>query len=102
MAEEKRVSPAAVIAIGLGLGLVAAVGVAAVAMAAPPTPPPGRANLYGKVTDSVTGEPIVNVLVTLNGMQVLTDAAGNYAFADLEPGAYTLTFQKEGYQTAVF
>jgi hypothetical protein len=40
MAEERRVSPAAVIAIGLGLGVAAAVGIAALAMAAPPTPPP--------------------------------------------------------------
>lgn len=88
--------------IPVGLGLAAAVGVAALAMAAPPTPPPGRANLYGKVTDAVTGDPISGVLVALNGMQVFTDAQGNYAFADLEPGEYVLQFSKEGYETAIY
>jgi len=99
MEEEKRISPAVVIAGGLGLGLVAVVGIAALAMAAPPAPPPGRANLYGKVTDAVTGDPISGVLVVLNGMQVFTDAQGNYALTDLEPGSYTITFGKEGYET---
>ncbi|MBA7706848.1 hypothetical protein ES703_115705 [subsurface metagenome] len=36
MPEERRISPAIVIAGGLGLGLVAVVGIAALAMAAPP------------------------------------------------------------------
>lgn len=96
--EERRISPAVVIVGGLGLGLAAAVGIAALALAAPPTPPPGRANLYGKVTDADTGEPITGVLVSLNGMEAYTDATGNYAFADLEPGTYSLFFQKGGYE----
>ncbi|GAI27792.1 unnamed protein product [marine sediment metagenome] len=99
--EEKRISPAVVVG-GLGLGLVAAVGIAALAMAAPPTPPPGRANLYGVVTDAVTGEPISGVLVSLNGLEVYTNAAGNYTLEDLDPGEYLLQFSKDGYETAVF
>ncbi len=99
--EEKRISPAVVIG-GLGLGLVAAVGIAALAMAAPPAPPPGKANLYGVVTDAVTGEPISGVLVSLNGLEVYTNAAGNYILEDLDPGEYLLQFSKEGYQTATY
>lgn len=103
MAEtEKRVSPAVVIGIGLGLATLAGIVILAVAAAAPPTPPPGRATLYGKVTDAVTGEPLLGVLITLDGMQVYTDANGNYAFTDLEPGGYRLEISKEGYQPLVY
>ena len=62
----------------------------------------GKANLYGKVTDAVTGKKISDVLVALNGMQTYTDAAGNYAFKNLEPGGYTVIFEKSGYETAIF
>ena len=101
--EEKGISPAVVVLLPLGLGIAAAVGIAALARAAePPAPPPGRANLYGKVTDAVTLRHIRDVLVTLDGMQTYTDSAGNYIFGDLAPGSYTLTFEKDGYETAVF
>ncbi|MBA7683773.1 hypothetical protein ES703_92158 [subsurface metagenome] len=101
--EERRISPAIVI-IPIGLGLAAVAGVAALAFAAPgpPEPPPGLANLYGKVTDTVTGDPISAVLVTLNGLEVYTDAAGNYIFEDLDPGEYLLQFSKDGYETAIY
>lgn len=97
--EERRISPAIIILVGLGLGLASVVGIIALACAAPPL---GRASLYGKVTDAVTGEPIPDVLVTLNGIQTYTNAGGNYGFTDLEPGEYFLEFSKEGYETAVF
>lgn len=102
--EERKISPAVAI-IPLGLGLAAVIGIAALAGAAPPVPPPpppGLANLYGKVTDALTGEAIPGVLVSLNGLEVYTDAAGNYIFEDLEPGEYTLQFSKEGYETAIY
>ncbi|GAI66910.1 unnamed protein product [marine sediment metagenome] len=102
--EERRISPAVVI-IPIGLGLVAVVGIAALAFAAPeepPEPPPGLANLYGKVTDAVTGDPIPSVLVSLNGLEVYTDAGGNYIFEDLDPGEYLLQFSKENYETATY
>lgn len=99
MPEEKRISPVVIIGAVLGLGLVAVVGAAALAWAAPP---PGRANLHGKVTDAVTGEPLSGVLVSLNGLEVHTDASGNYSFTDLEPGGYRLEFSKSGYQTAIY
>ncbi len=98
--EERRVSPALLIVpIAAGLGLVA---VAGLALAVPPTPPPGRANLYGVVTDAVTGNPIDGVLASLNGLEVYTDASGSYIFEDLDPGEYLLQFSKEGYETAVY
>ncbi|GAJ18606.1 unnamed protein product [marine sediment metagenome] len=99
--EERRISPAIII-IPIGLGLAAIAGIAALAWAAPPTPPPGLANLYGKVTNAVTGNPLPGVLVTLNGLTVSTDAGGNYIFEDLEPGEYVLEFSKAGYETLVY
>jgi len=99
--KERRISPAvAIIPIGIGLALI--VGLAAFAWAAPPTPPPGRANLYGKVTNGVTGQPIPGVLVTLDGLEVYTDSTGDYIFEDLEPGGYLLQFSKTGYETAIY
>jgi len=101
--EKRRISPAvAIIPVGLGLGLAAVVGIAALARAAPPAPPPGRANLYGKVTDAVTEEPIPGVLITLDGSQGYSDAGGNYIFEDLDPGEYMLQFSKDNYETAVY
>ncbi len=99
--EERRISPAIAI-IPIGLGLAAVVGLAAMAFAAPPAPPPGLANLYGKVTDAITGSPISGVLVSLNGLQVYTDAGGNYIFEDLDPGEYVLQFSKADYETVTY
>ncbi len=108
MAKEERVKPKqrgvpAVLLIG---GAVAAAAVAlwfaTRAQAAPPPPTPGLANLYGKVTDADTGSPLAGVLVALDGMQAYTDSGGNYAFIEMEPGAYVLQFSKEGYETAIY
>ena len=96
--EERRISPAVVfIPVGLGLGAAAAATLYALAQAAPPTPPPGLANLYGQVTDADTGGGIPDALVTLDAAQTYTDDNGNYAFVELEPGGYYISFQKEGY-----
>lgn len=103
MPEGRRISPAIAI-IPIGLGLAAVVSLAAMAFAAPgpPEPPPGKANLFGKVTDAVTGSPVSGVLVGLDTMGTLTDGAGNYLFEDLEPGGYVVQFSKEGYETVVY
>ena len=98
--EERRISPGVIILSGLGLALVGMLGLASLAWAAPPVP--GRANLYGMVTDAITGSPISGVSVSLNGLQVYTDAGGNYIFIDLEPGGYALQFSKDDYKTAVY
>ncbi len=102
MAEERRISPLVIVGIGAGIATAVTVGLYAWARAAPPAPPPGLANLYGKVTDAVTGEAIPGVLVTLDGMQIYTDSGGNYSFTDLEPGEYVLQFSKDGYGTLVY
>ena len=63
-----------------------------------PIPPP-VANLYGVVTDAQTGYPLSGVKVTIDGLTTYTDASGNYGFTGLSPGSYTITFEKEGYET---
>ena len=65
-----------------------------------PVPPP-TASLYGVVTDAQTGSRIAGVEVTINGQVTYTDIQGAYAFDGLEPGAYTITFEKEGYETLI-
>lgn len=81
-----------------GLGAIVAIALSRKAKAAPPPPPPpGLANLYGKVTDASTGNPIAGVLAILPTRGVTTDSGGNYIFVNLNPGGYTATFIKEGY-----
>ncbi len=65
-----------------------------------PIPPP-VANLYGVVTDAQTGYALQGVKVTLDGLVTYTDSLGRYAFDGLTPGGYTLTFEKDGYETLV-
>ena len=84
------------IILGVGGALAGAILLATRAKAAE------LANLYGKVIDAVTGQPIAGVLVTLDGMQTYTNNGGNYAFTNLETGAYSISFEKEGYLTAVY
>ena len=63
-----------------------------------PIPPP-VANLYGVVTDAETGDPIQGVKVTINGLVTYTNSSGAYGFEGLTPGSYTITFEKDGYET---
>lgn len=62
---------------------------------------PPVANLYGVVTDAETGYPLSGVKVSIDGLVIYTDASGNYGFTGLIPGSYTITFEKEGYETVV-
>lgn len=102
--EDKRISPWALAGLGAAAGIATATALYMIfkAREAPPTPPPGAATLYGIVTDAETGEPIPDVLVTLNGASTYTDGAGAYAFTDIAPGEYVLEFSKEGYETLVY
>lgn len=66
-------------------------------------PPEGKANLYGKVTNSLTGNPIPGVKVTLEeGTPIYTDSSGNYAIlnitADSFPFGAWIYFRKAGYE----
>ena len=65
-----------------------------------PLPPP-VANLYGVVTDAETGYPLSGVKVTIDGLVTYTNASGAYGFEGLALGSYTITFEKEGYETEV-
>ncbi|GAI68618.1 unnamed protein product [marine sediment metagenome] len=60
---------------------------------------PPVANLYGVITDADTGSPIEGVKVTIDGLVTYTNSSGAYAFEGLSPGAYTIAFEKEGYET---
>ncbi|MBA7558439.1 hypothetical protein ES708_00042 [subsurface metagenome] len=97
--EERGISPAiAIVGAGLGLGVLGILALVTLARAAPPEEPePGLANLYGRVTDADTGAGISGVLVTADGLQTSTDAAGDYSFANLDTGSYRIRAEKEGY-----
>lgn len=71
------------------------------AKAKPPPPSPGMANLYGKVTDSVSGKGIPGVSVSVNGYSTMTDATGYYEILEIVPGSYAAQFSKAGYNTEV-
>lgn len=57
------------------------------------------ANLYGTVTNAETGYAIEGVKVTIDGTVTYTNSGGAYGFEGLTPGTYTITFEKEGYET---
>lgn len=56
------------------------------------------ARLFGTITDAGTGEPMIDVRVTLNGMEDLTDHYGDYIFYNLAPRDYTISVEKLNYQ----
>ncbi|GAJ15809.1 unnamed protein product [marine sediment metagenome] len=62
---------------------------------------PPLASLYGVVTDAETGYALEGVKVTIDGLVTYTDSLGQYAFEGLTPGSYTITFEKDGYETLV-
>lgn len=53
------------------------------------------------VTDIETGGPIGGVKVTIDGIVTYTNSSGEYTFDGLTPGGYTITFEKEGYETVI-
>lgn len=56
-------------------------------------------SVHGVVKDYETGEFITNCQVSLHpgGNSVTTSTSGEFEFANLTPGEYTLTFNKSGY-----
>jgi 5-hydroxyisourate hydrolase-like protein (transthyretin family) len=78
----------------------------------PPEPlrPEDAVTIEGSVTNSVTGEPVKNAHVTLQGFStngitgmsaVLTDASGRFTAKNLRPGQYTLVANKQGFVSAL-
>ena len=55
-------------------------------------PPPGKATLWGIVTDASTGKPISGIESALDSFGVTTDIDGRYEVLEVEPGAYNLVF----------
>jgi len=62
------------------------------------TPIPAIANLHGVVIDAETGALLSGVTVTIDGLVTYT-VNGSYLFEGLTPGGYTVTFEKDGYET---
>ena len=60
-------------------------------------PIPG--SISGVVRDNVTNNPINGAVVSLGARNFLTGANGVYSFANVLPGAHTLTVVKAGYTT---
>ncbi|OPX35343.1 hypothetical protein B1H10_01510, partial [candidate division KSB1 bacterium 4484_188] len=56
--------------------------------------------LSGTVTELSSGSPIDSALVTVNGDMTYTDATGAYSFSPIFTGMYTMTVEKDGYNTA--
>ncbi len=57
-------------------------------------------NLFGTVTDD-SGAPLPGVKVTVSGLgaprEQFTDGGGNWRFLALDPGAYTVAAELEGF-----
>jgi len=87
----------------IGVGIASAIGAiiyfATRAKAAPPIPPPGECIIWGFVTDSLTGEAIPDVKITLDGLVRYTEWAGQYEIRNIACQVYTIQFSKEGYMT---
>lgn len=56
-------------------------------------------SIAGSVSDRTTGEPVatVNISISPGGSQTVTGSDGSFSFVNLEPGGYTLSIRKEGY-----
>ncbi len=59
--------------------------------------------LEGNVTDSITGLPINNVLITITSTEIMgvTDFSGNFAFGTPTAEVYDIEFIHSGYNTKV-
>jgi hypothetical protein len=64
----------------------------------------GLGVVQGTITDSATGKPVTDVVVTATSPAkqgeelVVTDGSGNYYLPQLPPGTYTLRFEKESFK----
>ncbi|GIV61285.1 MAG: hypothetical protein KatS3mg044_0433 [Rhodothermaceae bacterium] len=60
-----------------------------------------QGKIAGRITDAVTGEPLVGVNVLIDGTTqgTVSDMDGNYILVNVRPGAYTLVFSYIGFQT---
>ena len=58
-----------------------------------------KGNIYGKVTEEVTGQFISGAQVTISGVQetTITSQNGSYQFSELPAGPYSVSVSKSGY-----
>lgn len=58
-------------------------------------------SVYGVVSDAKTGDLIsnANVVLSPSGETKITGSDGQFIFEDVDPQQYTITVQKDGYQT---
>lgn len=56
-------------------------------------------SIAGTITDYITGEGLANVLVTVGGTSVRSDAEGNYNIIKVKVGDYELTAEADTYIT---
>lgn len=56
-------------------------------------------SIAGTITDYITGEGLANVLVTVGGNSVRSDAEGNYNIIKVKVGDYELTAEADNYIT---
>lgn len=88
----------------IALGAAAAVGGAVLLLAKlaeAAEPQPGKAHLYGDVVDE-TQTPIAGVSIQLDGRSAHTNTDGHYQILNIEPGEYSITFTKQGYETLTY
>jgi len=62
------------------------------------TPLPTTGTITGIVTDSSTGEPIANAILTVNDMSTTTNSSGAYVISNVLAGTYTVTASANGYE----
>ncbi len=64
-------------------------------------------SIAGIVKDASTKQPLIEAVITLSsqtftGKQyAISDSTGMYKFHQLQPGAYSVMFEMEGYQTFI-
>ena len=86
-------------------GAVAAIfGIRHLTKAAPPPPPPDKATLWGKVTNTQTGQAIQGIEVSFDGYLGTTQSNGRYLIENIIPGGYEVTFYDPlgRYESAAF
>ncbi|MFC1743967.1 carboxypeptidase regulatory-like domain-containing protein [Candidatus Riflebacteria bacterium] len=55
-------------------------------------------SITGIVRDSINGEPISGVTITLDDKKYITDTNGRYSISNLKRGGYTLKYTVDGYE----
>lgn len=60
----------------------------------------GNGEIYGRVTDFGTTEPIGDVTIEVNGSEVLTRSDGRFGI-QVNPGTYNIVASKTGYQNTI-